>query len=208
MTLEEHHERLAHAARNMLKQLTSVGHLQEDLLDEVRTLLATPHAEEECADAMLRDACQTLAQDVTTLLAPIEAALAQDGGGLEDRTQACAAIRARLAPVTAAEAEMNRTRAVVWTVAVAPPAVDALWGPTRKVGWFLTLRDAKRFLAKPAAWRPGEALAVIERVASGDLGCHGGRWFRAEVDPATGRRRLRPLDTSTCTHRSIAFVMG
>ncbi len=63
MTLEEHHERLARAARNALERLRRAGHAQEGLLDELRTLLATPHADEESADAMLRDACQTLAEE-------------------------------------------------------------------------------------------------------------------------------------------------
>ena len=120
MTLEEHHERLAHAARDAVEHLQRDGHVLDGLVHELRELLATPHADAECADKLLRDACLTLAEDLAALLAPVEAALAQPGGEVEFSARAapCAAMRARLALVAAALAETKRTRSAIWTAAL------------------------------------------------------------------------------------------
>lgn len=158
---------------------------------------------------MLRAACQTLVADLAAPLSLIEASIAQDASVFSHRAQWCGAIRARLQAVVAAVAETRRTRASVWTAAIAMASAAEGAGATRTVGWFLTLPDAKRYLARPEVWRPGETLVVLESVASGAHGCFGGpRWFRAEVHPTTARRRLRPLDRTPGNASIVAFVMG
>ena len=50
MSLEEHHDRLARAARDAIGRLDRAGRVSAGVIDELRDLLATPHANAEAAD--------------------------------------------------------------------------------------------------------------------------------------------------------------